>query len=114
MMMTSHIFSGVRACWSRQPAAPRIALRVTDERGAVLAGTDDAQRDDYRLRVELDSGAVIVDLYPHYLAFIENGASGEYRASDFACHTYVKFGHCIQDKCALHILIQAATQGETK
>lgn len=113
-MMASHIFSGVRAHWSRQPAAPRIALRVTDERGAVLAETDYAQRDDYRLRVELDSGTVIVDLYPHYLAFIEQGASGEYRASDFACHTYVKFGHCIQDRCALQILIKAATQGEMK
>jgi len=89
-----------------------IALRVTDENGALLADVANAGRDDFRLQVELDSGPVVVDLHRHYLAFVESGGKAAYRASDFACRTYVKFGNCIQDRCELHILIQPATKQE--
>jgi hypothetical protein len=82
---------------------PRAALRV-------LADIPVAGPDDFRVRVDLPSGPVFVDLHAHYLIFARAGGKTLYRGSDHACRTYVKFGACIQDKRALTILIQPVIQ----
>jgi hypothetical protein len=107
------IVAMIRRMRFRDHSPPRADLQVTDEHSRLLADVADAGRDDYRLSVELTSGPVIVDLYTHYLAFAERGGTADYRASDMACRTYVKFGNCIQDRRVLHILIQPAPQQET-
>lgn len=94
------------------PDLPRAALRVTDEHDELLAQFAAATRTDYRLQVELPSGPAFVDLYPHYLMFVSAGGKAAYHGFDHACYTYVKFGACIQDRRALHILIQPATEKE--
>lgn len=85
---------------------PTVALHVTDEEGRVLADVPNAGRGDYLLSVTLLSGPVTVDLYGHYLRFVDNGGKAAYHGTDAACRTYVKFGECIQDKRELYILIQ--------
>lgn len=96
--------------WARSaPAAlPSAALRVTDEGGQLLANVRVASRSDYMLSVELPASTVVVDLYPHYIRFVERGGRSAYRTCDFACHTYVKFGECLQDRRELHVLIEPA------
>lgn len=94
--------------------SPTVALRVTDDGGRVLADVANAGRDDYRLSVALPSGPVMVDLYGHYLRFMEGGGKAAYRGADAACRTYVKFGACIQDKRELHILIQPSASQDTQ
>lgn len=110
--MSAGGLAGMLRGWLRRPPSA-VALRVTDDSGALLVDIADAQRESYRLAVELDSGMVTVDLYRHYQAFAGQGGKKPYRASDFACNTYVKFGACLQDRRALHILIHPATKKET-
>lgn len=110
--MSGGSLAAMLARWLRR-RPPAVSLHVTDDNGAVLADIADAQRGDYLLAVELDSGMVTVDLYRHYQAFAEAGGKKPYRISDFACNTYVKFGTCLQDRRELHILIQPANKKET-
>lgn len=88
--------------------SPAVALLVSDEEGRVLADVANAGREDFRLSVALPSGPVTVDLYGHYLRFIESGEKAIYHGTDAACRTYVKFGECVHDKRELHILIQSS------
>ncbi|KIF81698.1 hypothetical protein [Noviherbaspirillum autotrophicum] len=89
--------------------SPTVTLRVTDDEGRVLVDAANAGRDDYRLSVALLNGPVIVDLYGHYLRFVDTGGKAAYRGTDAASRTYVKFGECIQDKRELHILIEPSS-----
>lgn len=108
MSLFNRMFAGVLR------RTPAVALHVTDEEGRVLADVANAGRDDYRLSVALLSGTVTVDLYGHYLRFIDSGGKSVYHGTDAACRTYVKFGECVQDKRELHILIQLSTEQHTQ
>jgi hypothetical protein len=103
MSLLSRLLAGVLQ------RASTIALRVTDDEDRVLVDVPDAGRDDYRLSVALPGGPVTVDLYGHYLRFIDSGGKTAYRGTDAACRTYVKFGECVQDKRELHILIHPSS-----
>lgn len=92
-------------------SGPRAALRVIDDGGQLLADVALAGPDDYLMRVELPSGPVVVDLYPHYRRFAAAGGRVPYISRDHACRSYVKCGACMQDELGLRILIQPAKAG---
>lgn len=99
------------------PAAlsgPHAALRVIDDGGQLLADIALAGRDDYLMRVELPSGPVVVDLYPHYRRFAAAGGRVPYIGREHACRSDLKSGTRMQDQLGLRILIQPAKAGAVK
>ncbi|WP_416047303.1 hypothetical protein [Cupriavidus basilensis] len=91
----------------RQSGSTAVSLRVTDGNGDCLVDVAGAERHEYRMRIGLPSGAIVVNLYGRYLAFVDDGGHHNYDGIDFACRTYVKFGECLQDRQALHISIRS-------
>lgn len=77
-------------------AIRRVHLNVQSLDGIVLRDGIAAHRADFRLSVDLYVKVVVVDLYGHYLRFLDSEGQVEYANYDFASYTYVKFGECHQ------------------
>lgn len=96
------------------PVLPKASLYVTDGEGNVLADVPCARRTDFRLRISLPSTDVIVDLYVWYLMWAIYGGWGNYNVQNEACHTFVKFGKCMQHTRLLLIRIAPAPEKGSK